>query len=80
MDKCFIGMRRDMKKATSRDNYADRDLIEKEHQFLMSRKEIILNKAIKLYNKQMETGIIETCYCNFEILEKACNEYDAGKY
>jgi hypothetical protein len=57
-----------------------RSLIKSEYQFLMSHKQTILNKAIKLYNKQMETGIIETCYCNFEILEKACNEYDAGKY
>jgi len=53
-----------------------RDLLEREYRFLTPRKEEILEKAIKLYEKQRKTGIIEPFYCNFEMLEKACHEYD----
>ena len=53
-----------------------RDLLEREYRFLKERKEEILTRVVKLYEKQRETGIIEPYYCNFEVLEKARNEYD----
>jgi len=56
-----------------------KNLLKKEYLFLQPHKQTILDKTIKLYNKQKRTGIIEPCYCNFEILEKACNEYDSRK-
>lgn len=52
-----------------------RRLLEKEYAFLKSNKHTILNKATRLYKKQKETGIIDICCCNFEILEAAYNNY-----
>lgn len=52
-----------------------KDLLRKEYRFLKPLKETILKKADKLYNKQKNTGIVETCYCNFNILEFAYKEY-----
>lgn len=50
-------------------------LLEKEHQFLKPMKDSILKKATEIYNKQKTTGIIESCYCTYSILENAYNEY-----
>lgn len=51
------------------------DLLEKEYRFLKPLKPSILKKAEELYNKQKSTGVIESCYCNFNILESAYKEY-----
>lgn len=52
-----------------------KDLLEKEYQFLKSFKNDILIKAIELYNKQIQTNVIKSCYCNFKVLEQAYNQY-----
>ena len=49
--------------------------VEKEYRFLKPMKDTILKKAAELYSKQKATGKIESCYCNFNILEAAYNEY-----
>ena len=54
-------------------------LIRSEYRFLKARTKTILKKAINLYDKQKETGIIKPCYCNFEVLEKVCDEYSVIK-
>lgn len=50
-------------------------LLEKEYRFLKPLKGSILKKAEELYIKQKKTGIVESCYCTFNILESAYNEY-----
>ena len=50
-------------------------LLTKEYRFLLHYKNIIIKKAHKLYKKQKETGVIETCCCNFIRLEQAYDEY-----
>jgi protein AbiQ len=50
-------------------------LLEKEYRFLKPMKDSILKKANEIYLKQKETGVIESCYCNFDILETAYQEY-----
>lgn len=52
-----------------------KDLLEKEYRFLKPHKQTILKKSVALYEKQKKTRIIESCYCNFEILENAYKEY-----
>jgi len=52
-----------------------RSLLKSEYRFLKLREQSILKKAVALYSKQKSTGIVEACYCDFEVLEKACNEY-----
>ena len=52
-----------------------KNLLEKEYRFLKPHKQTILKKAAALYEKQKKTGIIESYYCNFEILENAYKEY-----
>ncbi|MDY2698121.1 MAG: type III toxin-antitoxin system ToxN/AbiQ family toxin [Lachnospiraceae bacterium] len=52
-----------------------KSLLEKEYRFLKPLKDTILKKAAELYSKQKETGIIESCYCSFGVLEAAYNEY-----
>lgn len=59
-------------------NESDQDykaLLEKEYRFLKPLKDSILKKAAELYSKQIETGIVESCYCTFNILESAYKEY-----
>ncbi|MBP1889788.1 protein AbiQ [Clostridium moniliforme] len=52
-----------------------RDLLYKEYNFIKKIKNSILSKAEKLYNDQINTGIIGKCYCNFSILEEAMKNY-----
>ncbi|XZJ12628.1 type III toxin-antitoxin system ToxN/AbiQ family toxin (plasmid) [Clostridium perfringens] len=52
-----------------------RDLLYKEYNFVREIKDNVLNKAEKLYNDQMNTGVIGTCYCTFNVLEEAMKNY-----
>lgn len=61
----------------SNQNY--KALLEKEYRFLKPLKNSILKKAVKLYSKQTETGIVEPCCCTFKVLESAYNEYISNK-
>lgn len=54
---------------------AYKSLLEKEYSFLKSKKQLVLSKAAKLYNKQKKTKIVEETACDFCILEKAYFEY-----
>ncbi len=56
-----------------------KDLLEKEYFFLKPYRDDILKKAEVLYEKQMNTGIVKTCYCNFKLLEEAYNNYKLKK-
>ena len=47
-----------------------KDLLEKEYQFLKSLKNDILIKAIDLYDKQIQTNTIKSCYCNLKYWNK----------
>lgn len=53
----------------------NKDLLEKEYFFLKPYRDDILEKAEVLYKRQMSTGIIKPCYCNFKLLEEAYNNY-----
>jgi len=50
-------------------------LLEKEYNFLKPFRNDILYKADVLYNKQINTNIIKSCYCNFKLLENAFLSY-----
>jgi len=52
-----------------------KNLLEKEYNFLHSLKIDILKRAAILYNKQITSGIIKPCYCNFKLLEDAYLSY-----
>lgn len=53
-----------------------KDLLEKEYNFIKPLKDNILLKAEELYNKQISTNIIKSCYCTFKILEQAYIDYN----
>lgn len=52
-----------------------KDLLEKEYKFLKAHKDDILAKAETLYNKQISTNVIKSCYCDFKSLESALSQY-----
>lgn len=52
-----------------------KDLLDKEYNFLKPYKNDILEKAESLYNKQIESKVVKSCYCNFKLLEAALKEY-----
>lgn len=51
-----------------------RNLLLKEYRFLGNYKKTILEKAIDLYIKQKETGIVKSCYVTFDKVENAYND------
>lgn len=53
-----------------------RNLFQKEYEFLLKRKNKIIDKVNKLYKKQKETMIINPKNCNFNKLEKAMEEWN----
>lgn len=55
------------------ENY--RNLLLKEYRFLGSYKKAILDKALDLYSKQKETGVVKSCYVTFDKIEEAYNNY-----
>lgn len=52
-----------------------RALLLKEYYFLKPLFPTIQTKAQKLYNYQINTGIVKTYYCNFKLLESICDTY-----
>ena len=50
-------------------------LLMDEYAFCLSIKNDILEKAERLYKEQKESGKVMPLYCNFALLEKACDEY-----
>ncbi len=57
------------------DDIKYKQLFEKEFEFCKKNKSKILNKANKVYNKQMQSGEVHKHYCDFKKLEQAMNDY-----
>lgn len=56
-----------------------RSLFQKEYEFLLKRREKIVNKVNKLYKKQKETNIVNSKHCDFTKLENAMKEWNKSK-
>ena len=52
-----------------------RRLLQKEYQFCRNIRDGILAKANTIHQEQKSSGIIHDCYCNFSLLESACDTY-----
>ncbi|MBQ3826276.1 MAG: type III toxin-antitoxin system ToxN/AbiQ family toxin [Spirochaetaceae bacterium] len=52
-----------------------KNLLNKEYSFCLKIIDTIIQKATKLYDKQMKTGRIIPFCCNFKLLEAKCEEY-----
>ena len=52
-----------------------KNLMNKEYSFCLKIMKSIIQKANKIYGKQMETGRIIKFCCNFKLLEQKCKEY-----
>ena len=57
------------------ENASYRELLEKEIAFLRPLKKEILKKATKIYEEQIESGLVKPFYCNYRKLEEICNQY-----
>lgn len=53
-----------------------KDLLNKEYTFCLKIVNEIIQKADKLYNKQMASGKIVKFCCDFKALEKVCDTYE----
>jgi protein AbiQ len=53
-------------------------LMNKEYACCVKLKEDILQKAEKVYEKQIKTGKVAKFCCDFLLLEKACDEYSVN--
>ena len=51
-------------------------LLEKEYFFCQSVQDGILEKALKIYHEQKESGVVHKMYCNFSKLEEACKTWN----
>ncbi len=58
---------------TEERNY--KNLLNKEFSFCLKILPSIIQKANKLYNKQIETGKIIKFCCDFKLIEEKCNQY-----
>ena len=58
---------------TEERNY--KNLLNKEFSFCLKILPSIIQKANKLYNKQIETGKIIKFCCNFKLIEEKCDQY-----
>lgn len=61
--------------AGSTEDKSRKDLLEKEYYFCIKIKSRILEYASKMYDKQIESGIIIPFQCDFKKLEEICNQY-----
>lgn len=52
-----------------------KNLMNKEFSFCVGILDSILQKATKLYDKQMKTGKVIPFCCNFKLLEEKCKEW-----
>ena len=52
-----------------------KNLLNKEFAFCVKMLPLIIQKANKLYNKQISTGLIKKFCCDFRLLEEKCKEY-----
>ena len=52
-----------------------RDLLRKEYRFCLGIQQGILDRAKAIYKEQKETGKIYKFYCNYGLLENACDKY-----
>lgn len=52
-----------------------KNLMNKEYSFCLKIMDSIIQKASKLYEKQMNTGRVIPFCCNFKLLEEKCREY-----
>ena len=52
-----------------------KNLMNKEYSFCLKIISLIIQKANKLYEKQMKTGKIGKFCCDFKLLEQKCSEY-----
>lgn len=52
-----------------------KNLLNKEFSFCLKILPSIIQKANKLYNKQIETGKIIKFCCNFKLIEEKCDQY-----
>lgn len=59
----------------SHEDVLRRNLMYKEYIFCKSIKDGILNKANKIYKKQIETGNILKYHCNYKVLEEVAKNY-----
>lgn len=50
-------------------------LLVKEFLFLQNIQNDIFKKAQAVYDKQVKTGKVFECYCNFKLLEKVCDDW-----
>ena len=50
-------------------------LMNKEYSFCLKIMNSIIQKANKIYDKQMETGKVIKFCCDFKLLEQKCEEY-----
>lgn len=61
------------KDTTEERNY--KNLLNKEFSFCLKILPSIIQKANKLYNKQIETGKIIKFCCDFKLIEEKCDQY-----
>ena len=52
-----------------------KNLMNKEYSFCLKIMDSVIQKASKLYEKQMKTGRVIPFCCDFKLLEKKCKEY-----
>lgn len=56
----------------------NQDLLQKEFNFCINKKSIIIKKAISTIKEQHNTGIIAQGQCNYSVLENACETWALG--
>ncbi|MCR5459684.1 MAG: type III toxin-antitoxin system ToxN/AbiQ family toxin [Acetatifactor sp.] len=57
-----------------------KNLLKNEYLFCLKNKDLILSRASKIYEKQMDTGKVLRFGCDFRKLEKAMEIFDTKKY
>ena len=57
------------------DDVKYKTLLVKETLFCRRIQDAVLNKASKLYQLQINSGIVRQCCCNFKLLESACDSW-----
>ena len=62
-------------KSTELEEEQRRNLMIKEYFFCKKIKAQIENKAKKIYEKQMQSGVVAQYHCNYKLLESAANTY-----
>lgn len=74
-DGCYSVVQLNVENEDSEETLKYKDLLNKEYSFCLKIIEEIIEKANKIYAKQMQTKKVAKFCCDFRVLEKVCDTY-----